>query len=126
MPWRRRLFALLGAAALLTGCIQLGDRQFTIYVQNDLEGPVIVRLEHFGDVLVKAGVNGRTPSGFGRFDGTVTVMDADCGVLHALDVTTHVGSLWLRSDGTVRFVETEYDPDRAPLPHTDQCEEAAN
>jgi hypothetical protein len=126
MPWGRRLVELLAAGSLLGGCIQLGEQQFTVYVQNDLEGAVIVRFEHFGDILVKAGVNGRAQSAFGRFDGTITVMDADCRVVHTLDVMTEVGSLWLRSDGTVRFVETEYDPDMAPLPHTDQCEGAAN
>lgn len=121
MPRHGRALASVGVAALLSGCVGIVEQQFTYYVQNDLDDPVIVRFAHFGDLLVESGVNGRTPSTFGTFDGPIVVMDASCRVLQTIEVTTQVGSLWLRSDGTARFVETEYDSAMAQLPHTDRC-----
>jgi hypothetical protein len=120
-PRSRRLFAWLGAAALLPGCVGIVEQQFTFYVQNDLERSAIVRFGTWGDILVESGVNGRAATAFGSFPGPIFVFDADCRLLHTVEVTTQVGSLWIRSDGTVRLAEIEFDGDRVQLPHTDLC-----
>ena len=123
---RQRLFEVLVAALLLAGCVGIVEQQFTFYVQNDLDHPVIVRFGYWGDILVAPHVNGRAATSFGMFPGPIVVVDSDCRQLHSIEVTTQVGSLWLRSDGTVRLAEVEYDADRAQLPYTDQCEDATN
>ena len=125
MPRDRRRIAWFGVATLLAGCIELGEQQFTFYVQNDLKQPAILRFGTWGDILVNSGVNGRAASSFGSFPGPILVFDASCRLLHSVEVTTQVGSLWLRSDGTVRLAEVEFNAAPVQLPHTDQCSAAA-
>jgi len=122
LPRDRRPGVWLGAAAvLLAGCVGIVEQQSTFYVQNDLEAPAIVRFGTWGDILVESGVNGRGVTSFGSLPGPILVFDANCRLLHTVEVTTQVGSLWLRSDGTVRLAEVEFDRARAQLPHTDRC-----
>jgi len=126
MPRHRRLVAWLGAAGLVAGCVGVVEQQFTIYAENDLEVPAILRFGYWGDILIKPGVNGRAAHAFGTFPGPILVFDANCRLLHTVEVTAQVGHVWLRSDGSVRFAEVEYDGDQVQLPHTDQCTGATN
>jgi hypothetical protein len=121
MARHRRRVVGLGAVALLAGCVGIGEQQFTFYVQNDLAGPTIVRFGSWGDILVEPGVNGRAATSFGTFSGPILVMDVSCRVLHTVEVTAQVGSLWLRADGTVRLAAVDFDAAPVQLPHTEQC-----